>query len=155
MHSSDRIKFNFTNTYSFILTHYQDETLKTVVENLFEAVEDIVDSNASKSKRGKKKPAQVKPQEKDKIRDLDWALVASKVGNGRMSAECLRRYNKVVGNRATEAAAALKGPWTADEDAKLMILVKQNGPKKWSQIAAELFGPLTAWRRVPLSLRAS
>lgn len=98
--------------------------------------------NPSKSKRGKKNAKEVKPQEKDKIRDLDWASVAAKLGYGRLSAECLRRYNKIVGNRATEAAAALKGPWTSDEDTKLMALVKDNGPKKWSQIAAELPGKL-------------
>ena len=62
------------------------------------------------------------------------------MSNGKTSSECLRRYNKIVGNRATEAACALKGPWTVDEDSKLMTLVKQNGPKKWSQIAAELPG---------------
>lgn len=122
-------------------TDEEDEKLKVVVENLFAEVENIVkDVNPSKSKRGKKNAKEVKPQEKDKIRDLDWASVAAKLGYGRLSAECLRRYNKIVGNRATEAAAALKGPWTSDEDTKLMALVKDNGPKKWSQIAAELPG---------------
>lgn len=112
-----------------------------VVEKLFEQVDDFVNEvHPNKSRRGKKRNKQTKPQEKDKIRDLDWALVAQKVANGRNSAECLRRYNKIVGNRATEAAAALKGPWTTEEDQKLMKLVKENGPKKWSQIAAELPG---------------
>ncbi len=76
------------------------------------------------------------------MRDLDWPQVALKLGNGRKSAECLRRYNKLAGNRATESASALKGPWTPEEDKKLMLLVKKTGPKKWSQIAAELPGKL-------------
>ena len=110
---------------------------------MFAEVDDIVREVASsKAKRTKKVNKEVKPQEKDKIRDLDWAKVALKVGNGRTSAECLRRYNKVVGTRAAEPVSALKGHWTADEDAKLMTLVKENGPKKWSQIAAELPGKL-------------
>jgi len=100
----------------------------------------MIHDGEGKKKRGKKKAKQLKPQGRDKVRDLDWPKVAGTVGNGRSSAECLRRYNKIVGNRATEAASALKGPWTDDEDAKLMILVREQGPKKWSQIAAELPG---------------
>lgn len=122
-------------------TEDEDEKLKTVVEELFAEVDDIIrDVVSSKAKRSKNLTKQIKPQEKDKIRDLDWAKVAVRVGNGRTSAECLRRYNKIVGNRTTEPVSALKGPWTADEDAKLMTLVRENGPKKWSQIAAELPG---------------
>ena len=111
-----------------------------MVEQLFEQVADILpENNASKMGRGtnKKKGKEMK---RDKVRDLDWPKVAETMGNGRSSSECLRRYNKIVGNRATEAACALKGPWTNEEDAKLMRLVRQNGPKKWSQIAAELPG---------------
>lgn len=134
-----KVTCNSLTDSCFCLT--QDERLKEVVENLFAQVDDFVNEvHPNKSRRGKKRNKQTKPQEKDKIRDLDWALVAQKVANGRNSAECLRRYNKIVGNRATEAAAALKGPWTAEEDQKLMKLVKDNGPKKWSQIAAELPG---------------
>jgi len=97
---------------------------------------------ATKTYRGSKKKAgkAKQKQERDKVRDLDWPQVALKLGNGRKSAECLRRYNKLAGNRATESASALKGPWTPEEDKKLMQLVKKTGPKKWSQIAAELPG---------------
>lgn len=131
-------------TYSHI---FQDEKLKSVVEELFAEVDNIVkDIVTSKSKRTKKTTKQAKPQEKDKVRDLDWAKVAIKVGTGRTSAECLRRYNKVIGVRTAEPVCALKGPWTADEDAKLMSLVNKNGPKKWSQIAAELPGKLRTFR---------
>ena len=77
---------------------------------------------------------------KDKVRDLDWAKVATLVGNGRKSAECLRRFNKISGNRGSEKAGALKGPWTEEEDRKVIALVTANGARKWSQIAAELPG---------------
>lgn len=80
---------------------------------------------------------------KDKMRDLDWPEVARQVGNHRKSAECMRRYNKISGNRGGEKAAALKGPWTADEDDKIMNLVRSHGAKRWSQIAAELPGKWT------------
>ena len=77
---------------------------------------------------------------KDRVRDLDWAKVAIMVGNDRKSAECLRRYNKISGNRGAEKAGALKGPWTEEEDRKVIALVAAHGAKKWSQIAAELPG---------------
>jgi len=77
---------------------------------------------------------------KDRVRDLDWAKVATMVGNDRKSAECLRRYNKISGNRGAEKAGALKGPWTEEEDRKVIALVAAHGAKKWSQIAAELPG---------------
>ena len=78
--------------------------------------------------------------ERDKIRDLDWSKVARMVGNGRKSAECMRRYNKITGIRGGEKAGALKGPWTPEEDEKIMRLVEAHGAKRWSQIAAELPG---------------
>ncbi len=81
---------------------------------------------------------------KDKVRDIDWADVAARLGTGRKSAECLRRYNKISGNRGAEKAGALKGPWTSEEDAKIINLVQAQGAKKWSQIAAELPGTLTS-----------
>ena len=34
----------------------------------------------------------------------------------------------------------VKGPWTKEEDLKVMALVDQHGPKKWSTIAASLPG---------------
>lgn len=121
-----------------------------MVETLF--ADDSLEINEeinSKTKRAKKKGKELK---RDKVRDLDWPKVAEIMSNGRTSSECLRRYNKIVGNRATEAACALKGPWTNEEDAKLMTLVKQNGPKKWSQIAAELPGEFRNRPRVNVCL---
>ena len=34
----------------------------------------------------------------------------------------------------------IKGPWTPDEDSKVISLVKEYGPKKWSVIASHLPG---------------
>lgn len=52
----------------------------------------------------------------------------------------MRRYNKISGHRGGEKAVALKGPWTEEEDLKVIALVRAHGAKKWSQIAAELPG---------------
>ena len=78
-----------------------------------------------KKKHGKQKAKQLKPQGRDKVRDAD-GQVAETVGNGRSSAQYRRRYNE---------------PWTDDEDAKLMIRVRDHqGAMEWSQIAAEVPG---------------
>jgi hypothetical protein len=98
----------------------------------------------SKIKKVKTKTKKKKP-EKDRVRDLDWGRVAELVGNGRKSAECLRRYNKICGHRGGEKAAALKGPWTEEEDRKVIALVTAHGARKWSQIAAELPGKSFFW----------
>lgn len=137
-------------------TESEDERLKEIVDSLFESVtghevydsedddysENFSSSTDKGSKKKKSKFAALKRKNmfpKDKVRDVDWSKVATLVGNGRKSAECLRRYNKIVGASNAESAA-LKGPWTEEEDIKLMQLVKENGPKKWSTIAAELPG---------------
>jgi len=60
----------------------------------------------------------------------------------RKPAECMRRYTKLRGaaKGGAEKAGASKGPWTEEEDKKVMELVEKHGPKKWSQIASELPG---------------
>lgn len=62
------------------------------------------------------------------------------VGNDRSSAECMKRYNKIAGVRGTERAVAIKGTWSEEEDRKIIEMVQAHGPKRWSQIAAELPG---------------
>ena len=93
----------------------------------------------------------------EQIHDIHWATVAeslkdSKVGDGiinrnskiasyvRKPAECMRRYSKLRG--ASASGASNKGPWTKEEDKKVIELVAKQGPKRWSQIASELPGQL-------------
>ena len=122
------------------VNHFQDQ-------ELLKAVEMLHPSGNSKKKSSSTNPFQLHSdrhdateRERDKIRDLDWSDVAHMVGNGRKSAECMRRYNKITGIRGGEKAGALKGPWTKEEDVKIMSLVQAHGAKRWSQIAAELPG---------------
>uniref|UniRef100_A0A7S4JCR9 Uncharacterized protein n=1 Tax=Odontella aurita TaxID=265563 RepID=A0A7S4JCR9_9STRA len=105
-------------------TDEEDEKLKNIVSELY-PVDD--DDKSSKSAR-------------DRIRDIAWSKVAEMVGKNRKSAECMRRYNKLSGMRGGEKAGALKGPWTEEEDRKVVELVTAHGAKRWSQIAAELPG---------------
>ena len=54
----------------------------------------------------------------------------------------MRRYTKLRGaaKGGAEKAGASKGPWTKEEDRRVIELVKKHGPKRWSQIASELPG---------------
>ena len=54
----------------------------------------------------------------------------------------MRRYTKLRGaaKGGAEKAGASKGPWTKEEDHRVIELVKKHGPKRWSQIASELPG---------------
>lgn len=62
----------------------------------------------------------------------------------RKAPECMRRYTKLSGaaRGGVEKAGANKGPWTEEEDQKVIELVGLYGPRKWSQIASELPGML-------------
>jgi len=74
--------------------------------------------------------------------EVDWDEVALIMKNGRKGPECLRRYNKLMNkvNSYDKSGVAIKGPWTEEEDKKVVELVMAHGAKRWSQIAAELPG---------------
>ena len=91
----------------------------------------------------------------EQIRDIHWTTVSDKLHANKVEhpksnpnaytrkpAECMRRYTKLRGaaKGGAEKAGASKGPWTDEEDRKVMELVQTHGPKKWSQIASELPG---------------
>lgn len=74
-----------------------------------------------------------------------WSKVAAAVGNGRTNVQCLQRYNKLSRDPDKHGlpeaiALCMKGPWTEEEDRKVIELVQRHGARKWSQIAAELPG---------------
>jgi hypothetical protein len=63
----------------------------------------------------------------------NWNLIASAVGSTRTANECEQRYQKLVHSHRA-------GPWTEEEDLKVVQLVKKLGAKRWSLIAEELPG---------------
>lgn len=65
----------------------------------------------------------------------NWKKI-SKSLPGRTDVQCLHRWQKVL------KPGLIKGPWTPEEDAKVVELVKKFGQKKWSLIARELKGRL-------------
>jgi hypothetical protein len=65
----------------------------------------------------------------------NWKKIAlSAFGGARKDVQCMHRWQKVLDPQL------VKGPWTPEEDAKVVMLVQRLGPKKWSAIAAHLPG---------------
>ncbi|XP_045077557.1 myb-related protein A-like isoform X2 [Coregonus clupeaformis] len=62
-----------------------------------------------------------------------WKLVANNFP-GRTDGQCQHRWQKVLNPEL------VKGPWTKEEDQKVIDLVHKYGPKRWSVIAKHLQG---------------
>ncbi|XP_020568216.1 myb-related protein A isoform X2 [Oryzias latipes] len=62
-----------------------------------------------------------------------WKLVAT-FFPGRTDGQCQHRWQKVLNPEL------VKGPWTKEEDQKVIDLVRKYGPKRWSVIAKHLQG---------------
>lgn len=62
-----------------------------------------------------------------------WDIVAS-LYHDRADVQCQHRWQKVVNPEL------VKGPWTKEEDEKVIELVKKYGPKRWTLIAKHLKG---------------
>ncbi|XP_010553046.1 PREDICTED: transcription factor RAX1-like isoform X2 [Tarenaya hassleriana] len=80
------------------------------------------------------------PEEDDTLRKAvemykgkSWKKIAEFFPD-RTEVQCLHRWQKVLNPEL------VKGPWTRKEDDKIVELVQQNGPRKWSLIARSLPG---------------
>ena len=65
----------------------------------------------------------------------NWKNIAKKLPL-RTEVQCLHRWQKVL------KPSLVKGPWTPQEDAKVLELVQRYGAKKWSVIASQIPGRL-------------
>ncbi|XP_008311497.1 transcriptional activator Myb isoform X1 [Cynoglossus semilaevis] len=63
----------------------------------------------------------------------DWKHIASKLTN-RTDVQCQHRWQKVLNPEL------IKGPWTKEEDQRVIELVQKYGAKRWSVIAKHLKG---------------
>jgi len=69
----------------------------------------------------------------NKLGTKNWKKVSSLV-QGRTPIQCLHRWTKIL------QPGLIKGPWTIDEDRKLMEWVNKEGATKWSQCADYIIG---------------
>jgi hypothetical protein len=103
-------------------------------ENLF-----VIKKISSSRKKSYKKWTK---EEDDRLKDFinthpglkDWSRISQYVGNGRTDAQCQHRWERFLDPSIT------KGPWTDEEDKKVIELVRDYGARQWSLIAKELKG---------------
>ncbi|CAB3376213.1 Hypothetical predicted protein [Cloeon dipterum] len=109
--------------------------------------ESSVNENASSTSFGGRSRVSKKPvskarwskEEDEQLKQLvethsdNWEVVSSYFPL-RSDIQCQQRWQKVVNPEL------IKGPWTKEEDDKVVSLVKRYGPKKWTLIARHLKG---------------
>ena len=82
-----------------------------------------------------KTPEEKNEKEMNTILNINWNKIAEKFEN-KNARQCQTRWQNILDpNR-------VKGPWTKEEDLKLIELVKKFGPEKWSNISTYLPGRL-------------
>eukprot|EP00808_Paulinella_micropora_P017566 g57660.t1 len=99
-------------------------------------------SPKSKGKANKKKRVKWTLEDDEKLRRAvklhnakNWKKISQIAFDcSKTDVQCLHRWQKVLDPNL------VKGPWTAEEDAKVQALVAKVGPKKWSVIASHLPG---------------
>ncbi len=71
------------------------------------------------------------------LKNRDWKQISLNfIDPVRSEYQCQQRWQKVLN------PDLIKGPWTKEEDAKVIDLVEKYGPKRWSLIAKHLRGRL-------------
>lgn len=100
------------------------------------------DYDGSLAKTGKRHLGKTRwtREEDEKLKKLvdlhgseDWKLIASLLTN-RTDVQCQHRWQKVLNPEL------IKGPWTKEEDQRVIELVQKYGAKRWSVIAKHLKG---------------
>ncbi|MEQ2235280.1 hypothetical protein ILYODFUR_000753 [Ilyodon furcidens] len=120
------------------------DTVKTRSNSSLDEDEELhsTDPESKEKSKDKKLLCKVKwsRDEDEKLKKLveqhgteSWKLVAT-FFPGRTDGQCQHRWQKVLNPEL------VKGPWTKEEDQKVIDLVHKYGPKRWSVIAKHLQG---------------
>uniref|UniRef100_H3CPG3 V-myb avian myeloblastosis viral oncogene homolog-like 2b n=1 Tax=Tetraodon nigroviridis TaxID=99883 RepID=H3CPG3_TETNG len=100
------------------------------------------DSDVAEQREGGKVKVKWTQEEDDKLKSLvqklgtsDWKSIASSIPN-HTELQCQHRWCKVLDPEL------IKGPWTKEEDEKVIELVNLYGNKQWAMVAKHLKGRL-------------
>lgn len=104
--------------------------------------EDSINDNSNKNNEGYSSKGNKWSKDEDKLllnltekyEEKNWDEIATHF-EGKSSKQCLSRWKKI--NTQTEI---IKGPWTYEEDRKLLKWIQLEGPKKWSICAETIPG---------------
>ncbi|XP_060897386.1 v-myb avian myeloblastosis viral oncogene homolog-like 2b isoform X2 [Labrus mixtus] len=107
-----------------------------------EAMHQDTDSDVADQRDGGKVKVKWTPEEDDQLKALvqklgptDWKYIASYIPN-HSEHQCQHRWFKILDPEL------VKGPWTKEEDEKVIELVNQYGNKQWAMVAKHLKGRL-------------
>lgn len=101
-------------------------------DDLMESVTDSIVSRTGKSQKWTKQEDNTLKSLVERIGEK-WDQIAAEMQD-RSDVQCQQRWSKVVNPEL------IKGPWTKEEDDKVVELVERYGPKKWTLIAKHLKG---------------
>uniref|UniRef100_G3P9G8 V-myb avian myeloblastosis viral oncogene homolog-like 2b n=1 Tax=Gasterosteus aculeatus aculeatus TaxID=481459 RepID=G3P9G8_GASAC len=107
-----------------------------------EAMQQDTDSDVAEQRDGGKVKVKWTQEEDDKLKVLvqklgsnDWKYIANSIPN-HTEHQCQHRWSKVLDPEL------VKGPWTKEEDEKVIELVNLYGNKQWAMVAKQLKGRL-------------
>jgi hypothetical protein len=142
------LTFNTTSSNNNSFIPNEDEDDDSDNSSMADDDEDCDMSHNSKSRPSSKPKNRWTKEEDDLLHQLceryppnskDWKMIASHFvtpTHSRTEYQCQQRWQKVLN------PDLIKGPWTKEEDMKVIELVQKYGPKRWSLIAKHLRGRL-------------
>ncbi len=135
-----RLDMNFPIQSAFLdMYHNSDKSTETKSnQKTFSNLKDEL--NKKNGTKEKKKIGKWTKEEDEILKELvlvyggkSWKKVAEHI-RGRTEIQCLHRWTKIL------QPGLVKGPWTIQEDRKLISWIKEFGPKKWSQCSEFIKG---------------
>jgi hypothetical protein len=128
--------------FSTPISHNRYQSCDKTPDMSVKSEQDLKDNNETSNNKRRASMGKWTEKEDEILRQAvlansgrNWKRIAESLPD-RSDVQCLHRWQKVL------KPGLIKGPWTPEEDAKVIELVKIHGEKKWSAVAKELHGRL-------------